>query len=121
MVDESPNQMIEANSENADPLTLTHRPREGQDTPNRLGTGKDEQESSTSRMLREAIQKIMEELKSTKEKQKSICTRLRNLGTNCETALLSYKSGKERLRSKLRERISQSKPLNLTQKGRRNI
>jgi hypothetical protein len=62
MADESPNQMIESDSQNADPPTLRHRPRDGQDIPNRLGTGKDEQESSTRGMLREAIQKVMEKI-----------------------------------------------------------
>jgi hypothetical protein len=62
MADESPNQMIEADSKHADPQTLTHRPRDDEDTPNRLGTGKDEQENSTSGMLREAIQKVMEKI-----------------------------------------------------------
>jgi hypothetical protein len=121
MADESPNQMIEEDSENADPLSLTHRSRDDQDIPNRLGTGKDEQESSTSGMLREAIQKVMEIIEFHEREAKSICTRPRNLETNCETALLSYKSGKERPWSKSRRRISQSRPLNLTQKGKRNI
>jgi hypothetical protein len=62
MADDSPNQMTEAESQNADPPTLRHRPRDDQDIPNRPGTGKDEQESSTRGMLREAIQKVMEKI-----------------------------------------------------------